>query len=67
MAKKKKKPTEEFLKDIQEVFDKHNWSGDPIGLIPATALESITCVPPTKPVTVIVMENGQLVKKTFCL
>ncbi len=65
---KKKIPTEEFIKEIQELFQKHNWSGNPVGLTPATTTEAtITCVPPSKPHIVSVWENGKLVKKTYCL
>jgi hypothetical protein len=46
---KKTKPTAAFIKDLKEVFEKHNWSGNEIGIIPLDAAEhSLTTCPPGK-------------------
>jgi hypothetical protein len=70
-------PTPELVQDLQQVFDKHNWSGEPIGFAQpkasiggAAAAEDDPgdCPVGTTPQTVTYsLPNGQQVTKTICV
>ncbi len=70
MAKKKRqtrKPPKALLNDVQELFTKHNWSGNAVGRL-AAAGGSTVCPPGTTPHDITYqLPDGTWVTKTVCL
>lgn len=76
MSAKKTRPTKALLKDLKEVFEKHNWSGNAIGmaLSPAAhgnivaAAGNTSCPPGSLPQTIkFQLPDGTWVFKTICV
>jgi hypothetical protein len=71
----KKHPTKDFVKDLAKVFNKHNWSGNAIGIAMSTASSAnITatgeagCAPGTSPQVIkYQLPDGTWVSKTVCV
>jgi hypothetical protein len=74
---KKMHPTPEMVRDLQMVFTKHNWSGQPIGLVQPKSLidnqangeeDPDNCPEGKVPQTVTYrLPNGDEVNKTICV
>lgn len=63
----KKRPTKEFLKDLKKVFEKHNWSGEAIGLRTMAAADSDDICPDGKPPDIVrYYKNGEWVEEKKC-
>jgi len=62
-------PTKAMLRDLKEVFDKHNWPGHPVGLMASSAIEGPdTCPDGSEPQFVTVqLPDGTQVQKKVCL
>lgn len=66
----RKHPTNALLKDLKEVFDKHQWSGTAIGIKPMgiSAADANECPHGKHPQQISIhLEDGTLVTKTVCL
>jgi hypothetical protein len=65
----KKHPSKALLKDLKQVFDKHNWQGASIGIRAlSSASEKNDCPPGTKKTEVTYqLPDGPWVTKTVCL
>ena len=67
---KRKKPHDKFIRDLNRVFGKHNWSGMPIGISPAKqgAAGDGAC-PPGKTLKTITFQlpDGTWVTKDVCV
>lgn len=70
MAKKTKrsrKPPKALLADVQDLFTKHNWSGNAVGRVAADTV-SASCPPGTTPHEITYqLPDGTWVTKTVCL
>lgn len=70
----KKHPTKEMVKDLKTVFEKHNWSGNAIGIaLSPSSSANITasignCPPGTSPQMIkYQLPDGTWVLKTVCI
>ena len=74
---KKMHPTPELVSDLQKVFAKHNWSGQPIGLVqsepvfgrPESGGDALDPCPEGKVPQIVSyrLPNGEVVNKTICV
>jgi hypothetical protein len=68
---KKTKPTTAFLKDLKDVFDKHNWSGNEIGIAPMDTVAADNTPPcpngKTPQVVSFKTPSGATVTKIICI
>ena len=64
---RRKRPSKALLKELKELFEKHDWPGTAIGTPAATAEES-GCPPGQTPHDVTVMTpDGTVITRTVCL
>lgn len=72
----KKHPSPEMIKDLAKVFAKHNWSGQPIGILAkppefeglAAEVEGDDCPPGKHPRWVTCkLKNGSWATKKICV
>lgn len=71
----KKQPTKALVKDLKKVFEKHNWSGNPIGIAMSsaahgnlTAAGNTGCPDGTLPeVVTFQLPDGTWVSKKICV
>jgi hypothetical protein len=66
---RRKHPPAEMLAELHQTFQKYNWSGKPIGLVPATAAAApLQCPPGTTPKEITYqLPDGTWVTKTVCV
>lgn len=64
----KKHPTKELVKDLKKVFEKHNWSGQAIGMSAMAAANSDDLCPDGNPPKIVrYLKDGKWVEKKMCL
>ncbi len=64
----KKHPSNEMIKDLNDLFRKHNWPGAPVGINTGKATGGGACPPGTTPKQVTYqLPDGSWVTKTICV
>ena len=61
----KKHPSKKFIKDLEAVFSKHNWTGSMIGI--SSEADANPCIPPKTPIVVHYTLNGKDYTKVVCV